>query len=146
MKRKTTFLLYCLVGVILFSSACLWYVRAADQNSSNCASYLKDYLEKTEAYEDAREALVRAKVATAKASPTGNVPPEWKSYEEEYDANKGSFFDNLKDGLSTHPNAPSNTSGLLNGLSTAAQQYELIKVEAAAATAYDAAFAAQQAA
>ena len=144
MKRKTTFLLYSLVGVILFSSACLWYVRAADQKPRNCGSFLKDYLEKTEAYEDAREALVRAKVATAKASPTGNVPPEWEEYEDEYDKNKDKFFDNLKDGLSTHPNAPSNTSGLLNGLSTAAQQYELMRVEAAAVTTYDAASAAQQ--
>lgn len=74
MKRKTTFLLYCLVGVILFFSACLLvYVRAADQNSSHCASYLKDYLEKTEAFEDARKTLGRAHVARAKAYQSGRT-------------------------------------------------------------------------
>ena len=36
MKRKTTFLLCVLVGVILLSSALLVYVRAADPNSSHC--------------------------------------------------------------------------------------------------------------
>ena len=84
MKRKTIFLLYCLVGVILLSSVSLLvYVRAADQNSSHCTSYLKDFLEKTDAFTDARDTLVRAKVATAKASPFGSVPPEYKEFEDE---------------------------------------------------------------
>ena len=124
MKRKTNFLFYVLVAGILLSSVCLLvYVRAADQTAdqspSNCASLLKDYLEKTEAYRKAMDALIRAKVATAKASPTGNVPPDWKAYEDEYDSNSEEFFGKLKDGLSTHPSAPSNASGLVNGLSEA---------------------------
>ena len=48
--------------------------------------------------------------------------------------------------MSTHPNVPSNALGFINGLSTAAQQYELIQVEAAAVTTYDAAKAAHDAA
>ena len=133
MKRKTTFLLYVLVGVIFLSSACLLvYVRAAGQNSSHCASYLKDYREKTEAYQDAVELFNRAQVATAKASPSGNVPPDMKKYEDEYDSNPTSFLNSLKDGLSTHPNAPSNISGLLNGLAQSASWYKLMQVEAAA--------------
>ena len=77
MKRKATFLLYVLVGVILLSSALLVYVRAADQNSSHCASYLKDFLEKTDAFVDARDTLARAHVARAKAI-NQDVPPDMK--------------------------------------------------------------------
>ena len=147
MKRKTTFLLYVLVGVIFLSSVCLLlYVRAADQNSSpsSCAPLVKDYLEKTKAFEDARDAFIRAKVATAKASPTGNVPPEWKEFEDEYDANPKEYLSKLKDGLSTHPNSPSNTSGLVSGLDETASRLQLMQAEAAAAIAYDAALAAQE--
>ena len=144
MKRKTTFLISVLVGVILLSSALLVYVRAADQNSSHCASYLTDYLEKTDAYQDAMETLIRAKVATAKASPTGNVPPDWKEYEDEYDANSKDYLDKLKDGVSTHPNSPSNASGLVNGLSQAPSQLELMLVEKLALEAANAAKTAQE--
>ncbi len=107
MKRKTTFLLYCLVGVILFSSACLWYVRAADQNSSNCASYLKDYLEKTQTFEDARKTLRRAHVARAK-SYHQDIPPDYKDLEDEYDRNKNESFNKLIEGLG--PQLPTGVS------------------------------------
>ncbi|MDE0425436.1 MAG: hypothetical protein OXN25_11245 [Candidatus Poribacteria bacterium] len=142
MRYKATFLIYGLVGVIL---ACLIVsVRAANQNSNPCDSYLTDYLEKTKVYEDARDTLVRAKVATAKASPSGNVPPEYKEYEDEYDSNTNDFFNKLKDGMSTHPKVPSNTLGILTGLSQASQQYQLMQVEAAALEAANNAFTAQQ--
>ncbi len=144
MKRKTTFLLCVLVGVILLSSALLVYVRAADQNSSHCASYLKDYFDKTEAYQDALETFNRAQVATAKASPSGNVPPDMKKYEDEYDANSKDYLGKLKDGLSTHPNSPSNISGLINGLGETVSRLQLMQVEAAAYQAALAALTAQK--
>ena len=145
MKRKTTLLFYVLLGVILLSSA-VAEVAPPSNSGSACTSYLTDYLEKTDAFEDARDSLVRAKVATAKASPTGNVPPEWSEFEAEYDANTNDYFSNLKVGLTTHPNSPSNITGLLTGLSQSSHQLQLMQVEAAAAVAYDAALAAQEAA
>ena len=147
MKRKTTFLLYVLVGVIFLSSACLLlYVRAADQNSSpsSCAPLVTDYLEKTEAYQDAYEIFNRAQVATAKASPSGNVPPDMKEYEDEYDANSEDYLSKLKDGLGAHPNSPSNIGGLINGLAQSASWSQLMQVEAAAYQAVLAALTAQE--
>ena len=61
-------------------------------SSALSASSPKDFLEKTDALEDARDALARAIVATAKASPSGDVPPDYKEYEDEYDANTKDFF------------------------------------------------------
>lgn len=104
MRSKTTFLVYCLVGVILLSSACLLvFVRAADQSPSNCVSLLEDYYEKTNDFHTARSSVVRATVAAAKALGT-DVPPEWTEYEGEYDSNPNDFVENFIQGVSTHPN------------------------------------------
>ena len=69
-----------------------------------------------------------------------------KKYEDEYDSNPTSFVNSLKDGLSTHPNVPSNISGLLTGLAQSASWYTLMQVEAGAYQTTLAALTAQEAA
>ncbi|MDE0015016.1 MAG: hypothetical protein OXU51_02430 [Candidatus Poribacteria bacterium] len=147
MKRKTAFLLYVLVGVILlFSFGLLVYVRAADQNSSSCASYLKDYFEKQTQYDSAVGIMQNAQVSVIKATPYASVPPELKDVADSYDSNPSAFMDSLKDGLSTHPNVPSNILGLLSGLSQASSLWDRRQVLSAAQSAYDSASTALSAA
>ena len=140
MRSRTTFLTNCLVGVTLFSLMCiLVHVRAADQNSSNCESLLMDYLEKTDAFLNARETLERAHVVRAKAVDQ-DIPPNYKELEDEYDSNNNDSFQNLIDGLG------SQLPAVISSIHDFNNFFNIVELLLAAQTAYDSALAAQNAA
>lgn len=118
MKIRTTFSLLCLALMMLLSS-----VVYADP----CATYRSDYDSKEAAYLSARSNLQRMKVATAKESPSGKVGPELKHLEDEYNADKQSFLKNLMDGMSVHPNLPTNSVAFFNSLLTTISQAEVME-------------------